>query len=151
MRDMKLSDHFWLSEFTESQTASRYGFDNTPGMMALSNLIWTAANMEEVRRLLGNVVINISSGFRCLDLNRAIHSKDTSAHVKGLAADFTARSFGSPPEVCLAVHHSNIEYDQLIFEHTWTHLAFPAKGSKARKQVLTLTKAGGYVPGIVET
>jgi hypothetical protein len=45
----------------------------------------------------------ISSGYRCLALNRAIGSSDTSDHIKAMAADFRAPAFGSPLEVSKAL------------------------------------------------
>lgn len=42
--------------------------------------------VDEARELAG-VPFVITSGARCLEYNRSIGSKDTSSHVKGLAAD----------------------------------------------------------------
>jgi zinc D-Ala-D-Ala carboxypeptidase len=38
-------------------------------------------------RALANVPFNVTSGMRCLKHNRNIESRDTSTHIKGLAAD----------------------------------------------------------------
>lgn len=147
--DDKLSQHFTLREFLRSETAARRGIDNTPGPVMLRVLERTAANLEDVRRLLG-VPIHISSGYRCLALNRAIGSKDSSAHVRGLAVDFDAPEFGEPVDICRAIHASDIMYDQLIYEHTWVHIAWAATGSAPRRQTLTLMPGGSYAHGILE-
>lgn len=147
--DEKISPNFTLGEFLRSETAARRGIDNMPPPDIFLALKRLAANLEDVHRLLG-VPIHISSGYRCLVLNRAIGSKDTSAHVRGLAADFDAPEYGPPIDVCRAIYASDIAYDQLIYEHTWTHIAWPEVGAKARRMTLTLVR-GGYAQGIVET
>lgn len=145
----KLSPHFTLGEFLRSETAARLGIDNTPPPEILRELQRLAENLEDVRALLG-VPLHISSGYRCIPLNRAIGSKDSSAHVRGLAADFEAPEFGTPADICRTLYASAMPFDQLIFEHTWVHIAWPAAGSGPRRQTLTLVAGGGYVPGIVE-
>ena len=149
MFNEKLSGHFTLGEFLRSETAARLGIDNLPGPEILHALQRNAENMEDVRALLG-VPLHISSGYRSIDLNRALGSKDTSAHVKGLATDFDAPDFGSPLEVCNRIAASAIPFDQLIYEHTWTHIAWPKLGVAPRLSVLTLMPGGTYTAGIVQ-
>ena len=130
---VKLSDHFTLAEATLSQTATRIGIDNTPDEGTIHNMRLASAGMEQVRYFLGHS-INVNSWFRCLRLNRAIGSKDSSAHVQGWAIDFTCPAFGTPLEICKEIIASGIEFDQLIYEGTWVHISFhPAM----RGQVLT--------------
>lgn len=150
MYSEKLSLHFTLGEFLRSETAARSGIDNDPSPEILHALQRNAENMETVRTLLGNVALHISSGYRCLALNRVLHSKDTSAHVKGLAADFEAPGFGTPLEVCTQIAASEIAFDQLIYEHTWTHIAWPPVGVSPRRSVLTLMRGGTYSAGIIQ-
>ena len=146
--EQHLSTHFTLGEFLRSETAARQGIDNTPPPEIVHALERLAANLEDVRRLLG-VPLHISSGYRCLALNRAIGSKDTSAHVRGRAADFEAPEFGTPLDVCRAIQASDIDFDQLIYEHTWTHFGLAAPGAGTRRQSLTLLRGGGYANGII--
>lgn len=126
---------------TASQTAARLGINNTPtDPVILANLKKTAEMLEQVRTLLGNRPIIISSGYRCLALNTAIGSQPTSAHVQGQAADFTCPGFGSPYDVCQAIMASNIKFDQLIYEFaSWTHIAWSAT---QRMQLLTIDNSG---------
>ena len=81
------SPHFSIKELTFSETAIRHNINNTPNDNELDNLLITAMEMENVRKLLGNNFIHISSGFRCVELNTLIGSKKTSSHVRGLACD----------------------------------------------------------------
>lgn len=145
---MKLTEHFNLDEFTASETALRRGIDNTPGPAITEKLRMLAATLEQVRSLLGNNSIRISSGFRCLELNRAIGSGDLSAHTLGYAVDFTCPGFGTPKEVANKIAESPIKFDQLIYEGTWVHLSIDPRN---RREVLTAHFGKGktsYTKGI---
>lgn len=138
---MNLSPHFTLAELTLSQTAARQGIDNTPPAEVVAALRETAAVLERVRRLLGDRPIVVTSGFRCLALNRAIGSLDSSAHVLGRAADFTCPAFGPPLEVARTIAQSDIAFDQLIHEFgSWVHIA--QTPGLPRRQLLTIDGAG---------
>lgn len=147
--DRPLSDHFTLAEFLRSEKADALGIDNTPPPDIEQALVWIAANMESVRALLG-VPLHISSGYRCPALNAAVGSKPTSAHMKGLAADFEAPQYGTPLEICEAIESSTIPFDQLIWEHTWVHIGWVPLGDTPRRQVLTLMPGNTYAAGIVD-
>lgn len=139
---MRLSTHFTLAEFTVSQTASRLGIDNAPTPEALENLKLVAQGLEGVRILLGCPII-ISSGYRCLELNRAIGSKDSSQHVKGQAVDFTVPGYGSPRQVMDRIIDAGIEFDQAILEFAdpvagggWVHMSFVRSGNRHHALVI---------------
>ena len=145
---MQLSKNFKLNEFTASQTATRKGIDNTPAAPIIERLRMLANMLEQVRSLLGNHSIRISSGYRCLALNRAIGSGDSSAHVQGYAVDFTCPGFGTPKEVANKIAQSDIKFDQLIHEGTWVHLSVDPRN---RRDVLTAHFKNGkatYTKGI---
>ena len=145
---MQLSEHFNLNEFTISQTATRKGIDNTPPEPVIERLRMLAATLERVRGLLGNSPIRISSAYRCKELNRAIGSGDSSAHVLGYAVDFTCPIFGTPKEVAQEIAASSIKFDQLIYEGTWIHLSIDPRN---RRELLTATFKNGkasYTKGI---
>ena len=138
---MNLSDHFSQDELTASQTATRQGIKNTPSTAVVENLRMLAALLEQVRTLLGDRSIHISSGFRSLALNRHIGSNDTSAHVRGYAADFTCPAFGTPIEVAKEIAESNLKFDQLIYEGTWVHISCDPQN---RRQLLTARFEHGH-------
>lgn len=147
---MKLTDHFWLSEFTESQTATRKGIDNTPTPAIIENLKHTAHHMEMVRALLGSKPIFVSSGYRCPELNAAIGGSQASQHMTGEAVDFVCRSFGDPHDVALKIADTpTIGFDQLIYEGTWVHISFLSpRQPKPRREILTWSPSAGYSHGI---
>ena len=139
----QLTAHFALEELACTQHRE---FDNTPPPEVVATLRTTAARMEEVRRLLGQRVISVSSGYRCRALNRAVGGSATSAHLTGHAVDFNCYGFGDPLAVCRALSEADIAFDQLIEEGSWVHVSFDPR---LRRQVLT-RRAGGYGLGLPE-
>lgn len=133
-----LSPNFTLAELTVSQEAARRGIDNTPGPDAVANLYRLAACLEEIRTLAGNVPLLPSSAFRCKALNRAVGSDDTSAHILGLACDFTVPRFGTVLQLArLVATKGPWIIDQVIYEGTWVHVGLAPANTKPRRQVLT--------------
>jgi zinc D-Ala-D-Ala carboxypeptidase len=152
---VKLSTHFMLSEFTESDTARRLGIDNSLPDALLPMAMATAQMMERVRRALcyradAEIPILVTSGYRCEALNRAIGSTGRD-HPLMLAVDFKAPVFGTPLQVCKALlpQMDALGIGQLIYEHTWVHVS-SRKPEKTINRVLTLQGRAGYAAGIVE-
>lgn len=144
-----LSDNFTLDEFVFSQTAARLGIDNTPPPEVLANLRRIAQALEHVRNALGSAPILVSSGYRSPALNRAVKGSRNSAHVLGLAVDFTAPRFGTVLRTAKAAAASGAPFDQIIHEFgRWVHMAIPAAGQQARAETLTIQVAGVYTPGL---
>lgn len=144
MMDDLVTRSFTLGEFIVSDTAARLDIDNAPPAQVeatLRNVLIPA--MQCVRDLLAVPVI-IKSGFRCLALNRALRSADSSQHVNGHAADFIAPAFGSPRKVAelLVAQMARVRFDQLILEGGWVHVSF---APRPRNQVLTAHFRGGGV------
>ena len=137
------SPNFSMDELTHSDTAARHGIDNTPNDNQKENLYKLAMEMEDVRELLNNKPIFVSSGYRCLALNELLDSKKTSSHIKGLAVDFTCRQFGTPNEIVFALINSDIPYDQVILEFDrWVHISFCEDEETPRRQALIINKEG---------
>lgn len=147
---MRLTEHFDLSEFTLSQTASRYGLDNTPNDEIIQNLHSVAETMEDVRKILGKPIL-ISSGYRSSVVNRLVGGASSSFHVKGLAADFTCPGFGNIDSVCRALlpNMEELGIDQLIKEfNSWVHLGLEDHGAAPRYMALTIDSDGTRI-GII--
>lgn len=146
---MKLSNNFSLAEMIKSQTALRKGINNTPEQDEIDKLRALCENvLQPVRDHFGKPV-TVNSGFRCLQLNRAIGSKDTSQHRKGEAADIEIA--GVPNKELAEWIRDNLEFDQLILEFYsdddpaagWVHVSYIEQGR--RKQCLTIGKSGTSV------
>lgn len=148
-RVQQLTPHFTLAELTVSQTAARQGIDNTPDSAALRNLRTLAQALEVIRAKLGNKPIVVSSGYRCPALNTAIGGSKTSAHMQGLAADFTVPGHGTVLQTARAVAEAFSNFDQLILEYNdWIHLGLPAPGKPPRRELLSIGSQGKYVSGL---
>lgn len=121
---MKLTRNFWLIEFTRSDTAERYGLDNTPTPEHLANLHTTALGFEQARRLLSNRVIHVRSGYRSAAVNAKVGGTETSAHCLGYAGDIDVEGLGAL-EVARFLE-SKLAFDQLIYEPSRkiVHLSF---------------------------
>lgn len=149
-----LSTHFTLEEATLSQEASRRGIDNSnPTPEIITTASKTAVKMEKVRVVLGDKSIGVNSWIRCLELNRALGSKDDSQHVLGEAVDFTCNLYGSPLMVCKKLIEEKVlvNFDQLILEHTWVHVSWKSiPNAVQRGQVLSLLSTGGYANGLTD-
>src|SRR5258708_20823558 len=146
---MTISEHFTLEESSLSQAAAGLGLDNRPGRIVIANLGLVAAALEKIRTLLRDRPIAVHSGYRSVEVNRAVGGLLTSAHCHGLACDFVCPAFGTPEEVALAILKSDIEYDQLILEYGWVHIGLAQKGLLSRREALTKrSKLAAYESGI---
>ena len=139
----QISDHFTWEEFTDSQTAARKGIPNVPTARERKNVERTAWVMESVRTILGDKPILISSGYRSPAVNAAVGGSKSSAHMSGLAVDFSCPGFGTPKAICkkLEPHMKELDIDQLIHEFdSWVHLGL--RDGDARHQALTIDNRG---------
>lgn len=143
-----LSANFSIAEATKSQTAERLGIDNTPPDDVLDRMVATAnAILEPVRDQFGP--FQLSSMYRCPELNKAIGSKPGSQHVTGEAADFEVT--GVPNHELAEWIRDNLDYDQCILEFHepgkpnsgWVHCSFRSDGSN-RQQCLTINSTGTH-------
>ena len=93
MTDIRLSEHFMLSEFTRSSTAERLGICNEldPFYPTHKDIIANLRNLceqvlEPLRAYVRQPII-ISSGYRSPALNQALRGAPRSQHLTGEAAD----------------------------------------------------------------
>lgn len=121
-----LSRHFRFREMIHSNTANRLGIDNTPGKIQIVRFEDLCMNvLEPIRQHFGSP-ITITSGYRSLELNRAIGSHDNSQHVKGEAADFKINGYSLSDAFEWIVVESDIDFDQIIYEfgeQGWIHIS----------------------------
>jgi hypothetical protein len=143
---MNLTEHFTLEEMLVTQHRE---IDNSPNDEVMANIFVMAGVLEMVRTIL-NVPMIITSGYRCPDLNIIVGGRRGSKHMLGLAADFIAPAFGPPIDVCRAIIASGIEFDQIIYEHTWTHFGWCEKGDSPRREIFTYLGPETYARGLVD-
>ena len=127
---MMLSEHFSIDEL------NKHKFDMPEEV--LDNLKMLAVQLEIIRAHFNAPVI-INSGYRNLEYNRNIGSKDTSQHVKGTAADIVIKDV-SPDEVADAVEFlistGMLKEGGVGRYNTFTH--YDIRGTRARWNYKTL-------------
>lgn len=153
-----LTQHFSVEEFTASAEATRLGIDNTLPTELAQAARETAQLLERIRDYLKHlsgreIPMLVTSGYRCLALNRELRSSDTSDHVRAAAADWRAPAFGNPTKLCeaLASQVSVLGIGQLINEYPdgngWVHVS-TRPVDKAINRVITITRRGTF-PGVL--
>jgi len=143
---MWLSQNFSLDQLIHSETAERERIDNAPSPDIVDNLRHLAAGLERVQALL-RFPLEISSAYRCPELNAHVGGASASQHTRGQAADFICTGFGPPVEIIRAIRASNIEFDQCILEYArWVHISFSLE---PRGKVLSIYDPKiGYLDGL---
>ena len=150
METKKLSEHFVLSEFIESETAKKKKIDNTPNSEIISHIQELVDKIVEPLRKAWGSGIKINSGYRCPALNKAIGGSSTSAHTTGWAADMKPVN-GKISEfksfVMKWLKTNKIQFDQYINEFSgnaqWVHIGLYNRSKQQRKQFLKF-KNGTY-------
>lgn len=143
---MKLSENFWLSEFTRSENAKRLGISNTPTSEHISNMKLLCEEVLEPIREHFNHPIFISSGYRSKELNaKTPGASNTSQHSTGEAVDIDMDGSKVTNAEVFNFIKENLVFDQLIWEFGtknnpgWVHVSYESKGLP-RKQVLRAKK-----------
>ena len=123
---MLLSEHFSLSEMLASETAEKHHIPNTPlkrHITALQNL--AVRCLEPTRQHFG-LPIQVTSGYRCPQLNAAVKGSEQIARLL-----FTWMK-------------DNVDLDQLILEHSglswWVHVSCRINYRRNRHQAFKLEK-----------
>ena len=146
--ETKLSKHFKLKEFEKSQMAYRLRIDNRVTDKTIFNNLKNLSEeiLEPIRNHFGKP-FTPNSGYRCLELNRKLGSRDTSQHTLGQAVDIEI--VGIDNETLFAYIKNELDFDQVILEYYdgitpdsgWIHVAYKRDGSN-RKQSLIKDKEG---------
>ena len=151
--------YFTLSELTKSATAKRLGIDNTADANTRANLTALIEKVLDPLRERWGMPIIVTSGYRCVALNKAVGGAASSQHTKGEAADIRTVSDSRADNMKLlrCLLRSGIVFDQVIAEYVdaagrpdWIHVSFKRNGAN-RGSKLTATKKNGktvYVSGI---
>ena len=147
---MKLSEHLSLSEVIRSESAKRNGISNMPTEQHIANFKLLAEKIFEPIRAHFRCPIHISSGYRSIELNRAVKGSLTSQHCQGEAIDIDMDGTpnGVTNKMIFDFIKNNLEFDQLIWEFgtnenpDWVHVSYESTG-KQRKQVLKAIRSNG--------
>ena len=131
-----MAKYFSVEELTRSVTANREGIDNTIPDRLIPNITRLIDYLDKVREEFG-APIRVSSGYRCLELNRAVGGSKKSQHMQGLAADLVVPDL---PRLFQTIRKMG-GFDQLIWEEpgphrVWVHVSVAPQGAKPRGHVL---------------
>jgi len=147
---MQITKNFSLDEFVFSHAAIRHNIDMTPPEYVVENLTRLVENILQPLRDGIGAPVKVTSGYRPLQLNRIIGSKDTSAHVHGCAADIKVKG-KTPLEIAQFIEEHFLYYvDQVIHEFgVWVHVGI-AQHSRHEMLTAKLNAGGGviYVRGL---
>lgn len=142
-----------LKEATRSNTAVRFGIDNTPNEKQIMALTDTAVHIvDSVRAKFGDAV-DVSNMFRSEKLNKKIGGAKNSQHMNGEAVDLDSRDNSLNLDIFNFIK-DNLVYDQLILEApdkdgvpSWVHCSFVSHPKQNRGQILVyLAVSKKYIP-----
>ena len=108
----KYPDNFSFGEMIKTSQ----NLNNVPSAwMEIYNIAETASKLQQIRDVFGQP-IKVNSGYRTLAVNKAIGGAKASAHMKGLAADVTARKKSDNRRLLTIISESAgvLKFDQVI-------------------------------------
>ena len=122
-----LSKNFSLREFEKSDTAFRLGIDNT---------IKSKDVKDNIKELVDNILqplrdswgkpLFVNSGYRCINVNKAVGGVPTSQHVIGQAADIGC---SDPYELAKLIKKMRLDFDQVGLYPTFVHISYSKDGN----------------------
>lgn len=124
-----------MADVVRSQTAMRQGIDNLApftaqhyaNVCALSDALITPIS-RQLR------LPDISSWFRCAELNRHISGSATSQHCQGQAVDFTIPFWPLTEVYNWIAFESKLPFDQVIYEYgSWIHVSYDAQRTRGQR------------------
>ena len=136
-----MTKNFPLHELTHSITATNMGIKNAPGPGELVKLERLAIYVLQPARDFLGFPVYVSSGYRCLMLNRAIGGARYSQHMLGEAADLKCAN----NKALFDYIRNHLEFDQLIWEFgtednpDWVHISYTTRKPN-RKQIIITKK-----------
>lgn len=141
--------YFSIDEMLRSATAKKLGIDNMPSQDILNNIeLFIETVLDPIREDWGSA-INVSSGYRCPELNKAVGGAKNSGHQYGFCADLQVKG-GMKMVRKLAdfifewMKDHQMKFDELLFERsgnvTWLHFCWIGKDGKQRMKCFDIVK-----------
>lgn len=139
--------YFELTEFIFSSTAKKKGIANIPTFEVVEHLDELVEKILDPLRAAYGMPINVSSGYRCPELNKAVGGVPTSVHLLGYAADLTVGgSLDRFKEFVVEwLRKTGTRFDQVLFEsdkkgNRWVHIGLYDNYGRQRGQILNVVK-----------
>ena len=135
-----ISKDFSFAEFTKSDTATRLHIINEITTWEVrDNIIALVENVLQPLRDAWGGPLFINSGYRCLELNKAVGGVPTSQHVIGCAADVGC---SDPIALARLAKRMKLDYDQCIVYDSFVHFSYRKDGGN-RNEILYSPKYRG--------
>ena len=130
--------YFTIEELIYSDTALKKKIRNKTTQEVERNLQRLVKTVLDPLREAYGEPINVSSGYRCAELNKEVGGVETSQHTTGCAADIDAGSLAKNGDLARLIVSLGLPFDQLIDEcnYAWVHVSVAADGKTARKKIL---------------
>ena len=140
-KNTPIGKYYKLGNVIYSSIANQYNINNMPGVDGDPN---QSKVIENLTNLFYNVVdpivdafpnLEITSAYRCIELNKKIGGSSRSQHVVGQAVDIRIPSQTSA-EVYNYIYYNVKNWDQLIWEfpekegEAWIHISYGGRGQK---------------------
>ena len=141
---MTTKSYFTIAELCTSDTAKKYGINNSPDATVLSHLQQLINFLNPLREAWGSA-IRVNSGYRCKKLNRFVGGSKTSSHMIGYGVDLIPTNGKMNEFKKFIVDYMKTRmFDQCIIEKSgkteWIHIGlYNAKGQQ-RKMIFNIIK-----------
>lgn len=141
---MTTKSYFTVAELYASDTAKKYGIDNTPNSIVISHLQQLINFLNPLREAWGSA-IGVSSGYRCEKLNRFVGGSKTSSHLIGYGVDLIPVNGKMDAFKKFIIDYmKNKMFDQCIIEKSgkteWIHIGLYNLKGQQRKMIFNITK-----------
>lgn len=134
--------YFELKEFIVSDTAKKKGIDNTPTFEVVDHLDRLISDILDPLRAAYGKPVEVTSGYRCPALNKAVGGVSNSVHQLGYAADIKTRtSFASFKTFVVEwFKKAGVRFDQVLLEkdkkgNEWIHIGLFSNSGQQRGEI----------------
>ncbi len=135
-----ISRNFSYHEFEASGISKSKGIVNKIDSDDVRNAIRALVlNVLQPLRDHWGAPLQINSGFRCLELNRAVGGVPTSQHLKGEAADVAC---SEPHKLASLALRLKLPFDQIILYPAFVHFSYRNNGQQRGEILYSSTYKG---------
>ena len=141
---MDTKSYFTIDELCASDTAKKYGIDNTPNPTIITRLQRLINFLNPIREAWGSA-IKVTSGYRCEKLNCLVGGSKTSSHTIGYGVDLIPLN-GKMSEFkkFIVDYMKNKMFDQCIIEKSgkteWIHIGLYNLKGQQRRMIFNIIK-----------
>ena len=141
---MATKSYFTIDELCKSETAKKYGIDNTPNPIIMSHLQQLINFLNPLREAWGSA-IKVTSGYRCEKLNKFVGGSKTSSHMIGYGVDLKKKKKKMNEFKKFIVDYMKMQvFDQCIIEKSgkteWIHIGLYNTKGQQRRMIFNIIK-----------